>query len=289
MTNAAVVYQFPVSQDSGAIREKRVADVENGFTRIANDLVLQLCKTDLNKRESKVMFAIIHKTLGFNKACDWVCRDQITELTGIAANHVSEVIKNLVERNILYRVGRSIGVNNVVSDWLNDDQKPSKSASENCSKSNQKSLPRDGEKSPETGTRKSLPRDAIVPKQGLISPETGTHKRQDTITKDNNTKNKGLDLSVLPEWLSVQTVQDFIEYRKTIKKPVTQVALSRLISKLDGFRQQGADPNACLDESIVNGWQGVFMPKQGSMPQRRLTKSFDQVDYTNGAEGFEHV
>lgn len=262
-----------------------MAEVENGYTRLANDLVLQLCKTDLSKRETKVMFAIINKTFGFNKPCDWVCRDQISGLTGIAANHISAVIKGLVERNILYRKGRAIGINKVISEWVADESL----APSTRSKKNQKSPNGDSVESPQTGTQKSPKKDAEVPKQGRMSPQTSTHKRQDNTTKDTTTKNKGLDLSVVPEWLSTQTVQDFAAHRKAIKKPMTQVALTRLITKLDGFRQQGIDPNACLDESIVNGWQGVFAPKSGSMPQRKATPSFDQVDYANGAEGFERV
>jgi phage replication O-like protein O len=261
MTNTAEVYQFPAHADADKPQEVQVvAEVENGYTRLANDLVLQLCRTDLSKRESKVMFAVISKTFGFNKPCDWIGRDQIEELTGIAANHVSAVIKGLVERKILYRKGRAIGVNKVISEWRTSES----SAPTTRSKNSQKSPNGDYAKNPQTGTKKSPNRDSKVPERGRISPQTRTHKRQDTFTKDTNTKNKGLDLSVVPGWLNAKTVEDFIDHRRAIKKPMTQVALTRLINKLDNFRVQGIDPVACLDESIVNGWQGVFPPKQGA-------------------------
>ncbi len=287
MTNTAEVYQFPGMPATEEPREVQVvAEVENGYTRLANDLVLQLCRTDLSKRETKVMFAVINKTFGFNKPCDWIGRDQIEDLTGISANHVSAVIKGLVERKILYRKGRAIGVNKVISEWLTNES----SAPTTRAKNSQKSPNGDSPENPQMGTKKSPNGDSEVPKRGRISPQTGTHKRQDTSTKDNNTKHKGLDLSSIPEWLSIESVAGFIDHRKSIKKPMTQQALTLLINKLDKHRAEGHDPVAMLEESIMNGWQGVFPPKPGaSRAPRHATPSFTGVDYSKGAEGFERV
>lgn len=285
MTNTAEIYQFPDKGGCNPQEVRVVAEVENGYTRLANDLVLQLCRTDLSKRETKVLFAVINKTYGFNKPCDWVGREQIEELTGIKKNHASAIVTGLVERKILYRKGRTIGINKVVSEWrLSESLAPTTRA-----KNSQKSPNGDSVKNPQTGTKKSPNGDSKVPKQGPISPQTGSHKRQDTITKDNKTKNKGLDLQSIPEWLPREAITGFIDHRKAIKKPMTQQALTLLINKLSQFRDRGIDPVACLEDSIMNGWQSVFPPKQGSMQQRRVTPSFEQVDYTSGAEGFEHV
>ncbi|MBU6956110.1 hypothetical protein, partial [Hahella sp. HN01] len=98
-------------------------------------------------------------------------------------------------------------------------------------------------------------------------------KRSPQKTKDNNSKNNipkdntrqtksaALDLSNLPAWLSVASMEEFIRHRREIRKPLTPLALSKLIGKLETFRAQGHDVQSILDESIANGWQGVFEPK----------------------------
>lgn len=255
-------------------QRRRMADTEDGWFKLSNTLSEMLCRVQLNGREFRYLHAVIHKTIAFNKASDWIAASQMEKLTGITQSHQSEIKRALVERNILITNGREVALNLEVSDWV---------ISQNYPKTGNRKLPENGVKT----TRK---RGEVYPKTGKNLPENGVHNKKDTSTKDTNTKDKGLDLSVVPEWLNAKTVSDFVDHRKAVKKPMTQIALTRLIAKLDDFRTRGIDPNACLDESIVNGWQGVFEPKGGAAPRpRHTTPSFDQVDYAKGAEGFERV
>ena len=59
---------------------------------------------------------------------------------------------------------------------------------------------------------------------------------------------------VLRSRLSQQAAADFIAHRKALKKPLTARAAELVIAKLDGC----ADPDAVVNASIMNGWQGVF-------------------------------
>lgn len=59
---------------------------------------------------------------------------------------------------------------------------------------------------------------------------------------------------VLRSRLSKQAASDFIAHRKALKKPLTARAAELVIAKLDGC----ADPDAVVNASIMNGWQGVF-------------------------------
>lgn len=59
---------------------------------------------------------------------------------------------------------------------------------------------------------------------------------------------------VLRSRLSKQAAADFIAHRKALKKPLTARAAELVIAKLDGC----ADPDAVVNASIMNGWQGVF-------------------------------
>jgi len=54
---------------------------------------------------------------------------------------------------------------------------------------------------------------------------------------------------------------------------MSDIAVKKLINKLGRLRNEGYDPIAVLNESIVNGWKGVFPVKpnnghNGGFPQK---------------------
>nr|WP_263974397.1 replication protein [Morganella morganii] len=66
----------------------------------------------------------------------------------------------------------------------------------------------------------------------------------------------------LPDWLSRDTWVNWVTYRKDLKKPIkTKQTLNGLISRLTKFYEAGYTPESVIDESISNGWTGLFMPK----------------------------
>lgn len=68
MANTAKVINFPIPI-SGE-REKKVADLEEGYTRIANDLFESIMSANFTARQIKLLMAVIRKTYGFNKKFD---------------------------------------------------------------------------------------------------------------------------------------------------------------------------------------------------------------------------
>ncbi|EEG5869016.1 replication protein [Salmonella enterica subsp. enterica] len=103
------------------IVEHRVADTEDGFMRVANELTDSLLMADLTVRQLKVMLAIMRKTYGFNKAVDRITNTQIAAMTGIHHTHVCAAKRQLIERKFLIADGVKIGVNKVVSQWISQD------------------------------------------------------------------------------------------------------------------------------------------------------------------------
>ena len=85
------------------------------------------------------------------------------------------------------------------------------------------------------------------------------NQRITTTNKSNNIKksNKGI---VLPDWISQDSWDGFVEMRKKIKKPLTDRACTGIINKLDRFGKQNA--NAILDQSTENCWQTVYELKE---------------------------
>ena len=66
-------------------------------------------------------------------------------------------------------------------------------------------------------------------------------------------------VSLLSEVCSPAVARDFVDHRSEIKKPITELAAKRIVDRLSGHR----DPDAVLNLSIENGWQGIFPEKVG--------------------------
>ena len=62
----------------------------------------------------------------------------------------------------------------------------------------------------------------------------------------------------LPHWLPADKWQQFQDHRKHIKKPMTDNAKRLSISKLTELKGKGNDPGEVLDQSIMNGWTGLY-------------------------------
>lgn len=55
-----------------------------------------------------------------------------------------------------------------------------------------------------------------------------------------------------------QAVIDFIEFRKKIKSPMTDKAITIMINSLDKMTDDNNEKISILEQSIMNGWKGVF-------------------------------
>lgn len=76
-------------------------EVDDGHTKIANELLDVLISTDFSKRQYKILLFIIRKTYGWNKSEDDISRSQIVDATGLKNPHVTTTIQELIEMNVL--------------------------------------------------------------------------------------------------------------------------------------------------------------------------------------------
>lgn len=104
-----------------------VADVENGFTRTANEIQDMMCRADLSGAQFRVLNAVIRLTYGYNKPSDRVTNTYLQELTGLSERSVRTALTSLEERHILVveKVGgmKQVSINKVISDWQLDTGK----------------------------------------------------------------------------------------------------------------------------------------------------------------------
>lgn len=62
----------------------------------------------------------------------------------------------------------------------------------------------------------------------------------------------------LPEGLPAEIWQAFREHRKAIKAPLTPAAEKLALKKIAELRAAGHDPAGVVEQSILNGWKGLF-------------------------------
>lgn len=84
--------------------------------------------------------------------------------------------------------------------------------------------------------------------------------------QETNTKPK-TSAFALPDWVDSDTWSDFVEVRKKVRAPLTDRAASLILKSLAELRANGHDPKAVLEQSIANGWKGVFPLKAQSSQQ----------------------
>lgn len=286
MANTAEVINFPVPVV--ALQELRVADTDDGYTRLANELYEELIGANLTKNQAKVAHAVCRKTYGFNKKMDRIADVQISQLTRLPRQKVNAAKNELLVMRVLVSEGALIGPNKNLCEWDVPAAKTGPSrhhdSDTNChhggdSHHNSDSVP--------MVVTKSVTK--IVTD---VSPKQGHTK--DTITKDNkdiinnNPKSpRAVSFNAanahLPEWLSAATWSSWVEYRLDLKKPIkSQQTVTQAINLLDRCRLNGYPPEEIINQSIANGWQGLFEPK-GAKPQprqqTRVTENFAGKDY----------
>lgn len=214
--SSAEIYQFP-STPQGEVREKRGPQVEDGYTRIANELFeavtnAQTCPVTL--RQMRVVLAVIRKTYGFNKKADRISDGQLAAETGLSRQNVNKAKRELIAMRVLYLDGHKLGVNKHCEQW-DFSAKPEK---DNLRQT------RDSVSKPET---KSV-------------SKSGSHKRQ----KDSNTSTN------VEERIGEPTRDESIEEHKSPKAKLPDCPHNEIIDLWAEVMPDKPQPSK-------NMWQGT--------------------------------
>ncbi len=97
-------------------------------------------------------------------------------------------------------------------------------------------------------------------RQPIDSKSTASRQQADT-TNNNNKNNKNNNIYSDEPKLDT-AVKEFITFRKKIKKPMTDHAVKLMLSKLNKLTSDTDEQVEILNQSILNGWQGIYPLKQ---------------------------
>lgn len=277
MSNTAEIFKFPTQEGK---QESRMAELENGYLRLANQIQDALCIVELSGREFRVLNAIVRLTYGWSKKSDRIANSLIADKTTLKVKHVSEAVLSLAYRKIiiLRRIGqtRYIGINTSLDKWAYT--KP------NCTKcpaafpaaevvtwvitipefrdSNftTSAIPENGDNHPQKqgkGSLKTGNTKDILPKTNINTDLTPSNPPRGKVKFD--------PLSIpVPEWLDASSWSEWVAYRQQSGKPIkTELTVTKAFSLLKQCLDEGHDPVAVINASIANGYQGLFKPKFG--------------------------
>jgi uncharacterized protein len=110
--------------------------------------------------------------------------------------------------------------------------------------------------------------------EGLPNNNLTTKQQHYKEKKNNNKNNYNLIIEAYTDNINlIEVIKDFIDMRKTIKKPVTDRALKTLLKKLDTITNNDDEKIEVLENSINNCWLSVYEPKNKKAPVNAGTQN----------------
>jgi len=124
-------------------------------------------------------------------------------------------------------------------------------------------------------------------KSGIDSGKSGIDWSQEskenrTVNRTVNIKNKQKDLNLeeIESHNYKENILEFIQHRKDIKKPFTQLALTKFINKINKFINLNHNVVELIDNSITASYSDIYAPKQNNYKpqQTKQQKNRDFID-----------
>lgn len=223
--------------------------IEDGYTKIANEIVEAIYKYKFSGHELRMLLLIIRKTYGFNKTEDAISLSQMMKALSLSKTRCSQVINKLQLQKIVTVTENINGIGKKYKFNKNFEQWSTVHKSVNSY----------------TKVKSTVTLFRNEPLQKSVSTK-------ETITKENIQKKETPEF-VFPEWIPKQT---FLEYQNSRKKKIKPESLTRFFKHLKKICDETkASPEEILNQSIVNGWEGIFPLKEN----KNASKGFSTSSY----------
>lgn len=96
---------------------KGTPQIEDGYTRIANELLEALAATKISGSELRMMLAIIRLTYGYNTSEARITANQLSNILGVLPQHIFRTLKDLENGNFIFRNNGNIRINKHYKEW----------------------------------------------------------------------------------------------------------------------------------------------------------------------------
>lgn len=207
---------------------------ENGYMMIANEIQEHLARMRIPGESYQILNVILRQTYGYRRKEDDISLDFFSEKTGLNKPHVCMAISKLLAMNLITEKGNEHRMPNTYQFNKNYDE------------------------------WKSLPKKVTLPKKVMSVTEKGNEKGFTLYSSKDNTKDNmqrlGKNSTANPEWLDGEAWEEWEKFRREIRKTLTPMSRSKQLKLLEENKD---DQKEIINNSITNGWTGLFPLKKG--------------------------
>lgn len=245
----------------------------------AKDFMIDTQRMNLEQRGAyiQIMCAILHHQGPVDNDPQW-----LGNLCNCSTRKMKSLIDDLVSGGFIIEEDGKLSQKRAISE-LEKAQKRRENSVKNAGKSHEKTakIPRkSAEKIPKSNKNNNI--------------DSASHQSPDTKERITNVIPKKAGL---PDWLDEGLWEEYKRHRRQKKSSLTDLAESRAIAKLARMLDDGHDPNKVIEQSLENGWTGLFELKgesSGSTGERikgtaegNFLTGFLTADCEDGRSGHE--
>ena len=100
-------------------------ELDDGYTKIANELLEQFVKLNLSSTQWKILMLIVRETYGYHRTAKALAISYIAKAIGASEFRTGKAVKDLIRKKILIeysaptpRASRELGLNKYYLDWV---------------------------------------------------------------------------------------------------------------------------------------------------------------------------
>lgn len=257
-----------------------VPQLEDGYTRIANELFEAILGFGFTQRQILVLLTILRKTYGYGKKEDDMSASQIAEICSVGRQHVTTVLGELARMNVISKkpgqFGMIVGINKRYSDWL-PFERATKIGAELAPVP--EPLPTDSPGSGHLSQSRTSPESGRVPNQESTSPKSGqvdspnSGHTKENLSKETQKKGRARRSEIsLIEWLaackasgelSIPKDDSIFDYAEKQGLPIDFVRYAWLEfrRKYTESGKKQKDWRATFRNAVRENWYGLWFKK----------------------------
>jgi phage replication O-like protein O len=235
---------------------------ENGYTAIANEILDAVALLKVNGTQFKAIIAVWRNTYGFHRKDHEMSLAYIAKAIGVDKMQARRAIDGLIKMNVLvenakptFKSGRVISFNKDHETWLSTNE------------------PTVDQLHYTTVDQLHYTTVDQLHYTTVDQSDYQQRKIKDN-SKDNISKKSKIDLKQydLSQGV-VDVLAEFIEHRKQMKKPTTQLAITKIVNMFVNNKYNDDEMILALEKSIMNGYRGVFPLKDNERVYKEVEKT----------------
>lgn len=219
--------------------------------RIAHSINEQIMVSDFSKRQRKILDLILRLSWGCGKKYAIIPHQNDFEIVGVYKTDIKAELDYLVQSKVIFINGDNYQFNKDYDQWR-------VSLSRKYTPQRVSELLTLNLKAVSVSLTAKLVKHEPDGKQNTNFPTPELASPKETIKKYINKDKRNTKRKDIPDFIDKGLWADFLEMRKKQKAPPTDRAIELLLKELGRLHHDGNNANEVLEQSIKNGWKGLF-------------------------------